>query len=242
MWAQRLQTAVRLIYPPRCLGCGGLVDSDFGLCGACWRDTPFIAGLVCDSCGVPLPGHSEHEEHCDACLAAPPPWGRGRAALVYHGTARRIVLGLKHGDRHDVVAPAVRWMSLAARPIVSDDMLVVPIPLHVRRLVARRYNQSVLLARGFAVAEGLDWAADALVRTRHSPKLDGKSRQQRYDTLEGIIAPHPGRGSVLQGRHVLLVDDVLTSGATFAAATSACHAAGATQVSVVALARVAKET
>ncbi|MDU8910872.1 double zinc ribbon domain-containing protein [Aestuariicoccus sp. MJ-SS9] len=236
-----MQTAVQLVYPPRCLACGGLVDSDFGLCAECWRETPFIAGLVCDLCGTPLPGASDRAEHCDECLRIARPWAQGRAALLYEGTARRMVLALKHGDRQDIVAPAVRWMAMAARPILRPEMIVVPIPLHLRRLVARRYNQSALLARALAVSEGLEWSADALVRTAHTPKLDGRSRDDRFAMLDGVLRPHPRRGGVLRGREVLLVDDVMTTGATFAAAAEACHAAGATRVSVAAMARVAKD-
>lgn len=241
MWAQGLQTAVQLIYPPRCLCCGGFVESDFGLCGECWRETPFINGLACDGCGTPLPGTSDQAEHCDDCLTIARPWAQGRAALVYKGTARRMVLALKHGDRHDVIAPAARWMAHAVRPILTPDTLLVPIPLHLRRLVSRRYNQSVLLARGLAQSEGLDWIADALVRKTHTPKLDGKTRDQRFALLEGIIQPHPVRGAALRDRDVLIVDDVMTTGATFATATEACYAAGARRVSVAALARVAKD-
>ncbi len=242
MLRQRLQTAVELIYPPRCLVCGGLVESDFGLCGACWRDTPFITGLVCDLCGVPLPGRSGTVEHCDDCMATARPWSHGRAALTYRDTGRKIVLALKHGDRQDIVPTAGKWMAQAAQPLLSPDMVVVPIPLHFYRLLQRRFNQSALLAQALARQTGLYCCPDALIRTTYTPSLDGKSRDERFATLSGVLAMHPKRGHHLADKPVLLVDDVMTSGATLGAAAEVCLAAGAREVCVTVLARVAKDT
>ncbi|MGV6849120.1 MAG: double zinc ribbon domain-containing protein [Marinibacterium sp.] len=238
----KLQTLVTLLYPPRCLGCGEMVDSDFGLCPSCWRGTPFIGGTVCDSCGTPLPGEADgFRIECDDCLSAPPPWDMGRAALIYRDTARRLVLGLKHGDRHDIAAPAAEWMARSVRPIVQPDMLVAPIPLHWTRFLKRRYNQSALLSAPLARALGLAHCPDLLQRFRATPSLDRKSAAERRRTLGGTIRVHPRRRHRLAGRSVLLVDDVMTSGATFSAATQAARAAGAARVCVVAMARVAKD-
>ncbi|SDX88116.1 ComF family protein [Citreimonas salinaria] len=236
-----LQTLLRVVYPPRCLSCGDGVDSDFGLCGPCWRDTPFVAGLACDACGLPLPGESDRGELCDDCLSVPRPWDQGRAALVYRDTARRLVLALKHGDRHDIARPASDWMARLTRPIVSEGMIVVPVPLHLRRLLKRRYNQSALLGHALAGRLGIDWSPDALLRPRATPSLDGKTKEERFALLDGRITVNPRRASLIAGRPVLIVDDVMTSGATLAAATKACHAAGATRVCVAVLARVGKD-
>lgn len=242
MWARRMQTLVQMVYPPRCLSCGGLVETDFGLCGACWRDTPFISGLTCDLCGTPLPGQSDHAEHCDDCLTVARPWAQGRAALVYADKARRLVLALKHGDRHDIVEPAGRWMARTTRPIVRPDSLVVPVPLHLHRLLSRRYNQAALLAQALAQELDCDWCPDALERVAATPSLDGKSRDERFSTLHGRIAVSRYRADMIAGRPVLVVDDVMTSGATLAACAEACFAAGATEVCVSVLARVAKSS
>ncbi|MCB1334559.1 MAG: ComF family protein [Roseivivax sp.] len=236
-----MQTALRAIYPPRCLACGGLVESDFGLCGRCWGEAAFVAGAVCDRCGTPLPGDPGNDALiCDDCLRIARPWSRGRAALLYQGTGRRLVLALKHGDRHDIAAPAGRWMARAARPLVRAETLVVPVPLHISRLIARRFNQSALLARELARALGVDWASDPLVRRVRTRSLEGQGRDARFATLADAIHPHPSRGAVLRGRPVMLVDDVMTSGATLAAAAEAAHAAGACDVCTVVLARAAK--
>lgn len=236
------QTLVQVIYPPRCLSCGGLVESDFGLCGECWRETPFVSGLACDLCGTPLPGQSDRAEHCDDCLTVARPWSQGAAALVYRDIGRRLVLGLKHGDRQDMAAPAALWMTRVTRPLVRPNMLVVPVPLHLHRHLSRRYNQAALLAEALAARLELEWCPDALKRNAATPSLQGKTRAQRFEVLAGRIAVAPARRDLVAGRPVLLVDDVMTSGATLAAAAEACLAAGATEVCMSVLARAAKDS
>lgn len=232
---------LQLLYPPRCLGCGELVESDFGLCGRCWRDTPFIGGTVCDSCGVPLPGQSDGERlDCDDCMQTPRPWARGAAVLFYEDLARKLVLGLKHGDRQDIARSAAHWMVRLAAPLIRPETLVVPVPLHWSRLLRRRYNQSALLSQALAQEMGLDHCPDALVRLRRTDSLDHKSPEARAELLDGAIGPHPRHGQKLADRPVLLIDDVMTSGATLSACTRACQDAGANEVSVLVLARAAK--
>ncbi|MFY2823258.1 double zinc ribbon domain-containing protein [Ruegeria sp. MALMAid1280] len=241
MW-QRIQTAVHLIYPPRCLGCGELTEADFGLCGQCWRDTPFIGGVVCESCGVPLPGEADgHRIECDDCMKSPRPWQDGRAALLYDGKARSLILALKHGDRPELVKPAARWMAQAGRELLRDDMLIAPVPLHWSRLLKRRYNQSALLAQHLGRQSGLDVCPDLLLRRVRTPVLDGKTAVERAETLADAIVTHPKRRHRMQGRDVLLVDDVMTSGATLSACARVCLAAGANHIFVLVLARVAKD-
>lgn len=228
--------------PPQCIGCGAAVDSDFGLCGSCWRDTPFIAGLVCDRCGTPLPGEDAgHAEYCDDCLTLARPWDRGRAVMLYRDMGRRLVLAFKHGDRLDLARPAAGWLLRAAAPILLPDMLVAPVPLHWSRLLRRRYNQSAVLSRALARLAGLDHCPDLLVRHRKTPSQEGRDRDARFANLSDAIRAHPRRAARIAGRPVLLIDDVMTSGATLAAAADACLAKGAAAVSVLALARVAKD-
>jgi len=238
-----IQTAIRLVYPPRCTLCGGLVDSDHGLCGPCWRDTPVISGLTCDACGTPLPGEeSPAVEHCDACLRVARPWAQGRAALLYRDNGRRLVLALKHGDRHDIVRLATRWMTVAARPLLQEQSLIVPVPLHRLRLMKRRFNQSALLAQGLARATGHEICPDLLLRRKRTPSLDGMGADTRFAMLQDAITIHPRRKALLRDRPVLLIDDVMTSGATLSACAQACHAAGAARVCILTLARVVKDT
>ncbi len=237
-----MQSALALLFPPQCVSCGELTVSDFGLCGVCWRDTPFITGLVCDRCGTPLPGEDEgRAEYCDDCLTLARPWERGRSALLYKDNGRKLVLALKHGDRLDLARPAGDWLMRAARPILKPNTLVAPIPLHWTRLFRRRFNQSAHLSRALARLAGLDHCPDLLIRVRRTESQDGRDRDGRFANVTGAIVPHPRRRDRIGGRDVLLVDDVMTSGATLAVAADACLGAGAASVSVVTLARVAKD-
>lgn len=161
--------------------------------------------------------------------------------MLYKDKARAMVLALKHGDRLDLVRPAAAWMLRAARPMLVPGMLVAPVPLHWMRLFRRRYNQSALLSQAIARGAELDHCPDLLLRRRATGTQDGRGRDARFANMEGAITLHPKRARRVEGRHVLLVDDVMTSGATLAVAAEACVAGGARAVSVVTMARVAKD-
>lgn len=237
-----MQSVLSTLFPAQCIKCGEPATEDFGLCGPCWRETPFIGGLVCDRCGTPLPGEDEgRQEYCDDCLTLARPWDRGRAALLYKDNGRKLVLALKHGDRLDLVRPATVWLMRAAAPILKPDMLVVPVPLHWSRLFRRRYNQSALLSRAVAKAAGLDHCPDLLIRRRKTASQDGRNRDERFANVSGAMHMHRSRAGRVMGRDVLLIDDVMTSGATLATAADACLAGGANTVSTLVLARVAKD-
>ena len=237
-----MQRLAHLIYPPQCLGCGTVVADDFALCGPCWRETPFLGGLVCDSCGLPLPGEDDGTRpRCDECLQIARPWGRGRAALLYAGTARKMILGFKHADRAEMAGPAARWMVRVGQPIFRPNMLVAPVPLHWFRLLRRKYNQAALLSAQVAKMCGFEHCPHLLIRPRRTPSQEGRGLAARFDNMQGALCPHPRRVAQIDGREVLLIDDVMTSGATLAAAAEACNAAGAKSVSVLVLARVAKD-
>jgi ComF family protein len=236
-----MQGALQLLYPPQCISCSAPVQSDFGLCADCWRGTPFISGLACDKCGLPLPGQDAGERAlCDDCITTARPWDQGRAAMMYQDNGRRLVLALKHGDRMDLARPAAVWMLKAALPILRPGMLVVPVPLHWLRLFRRRFNQAALLSRNIAKAAGLEHCPDALVRKRSTGNQDGKTRDARFANLVDAFGVPKARDTRVCDREILLVDDVMTSGATFAAASEVLLAAGARSVSVLGLARVAK--
>ena len=238
-----MQALLQLVYPPQCLTCDARVTTDFGLCGDCWRDTPFVIGLTCTKCGTPLPGDDTAAEVlCDDCLTIARPWGKGRATLLYKDNARKMVLAFKHGDRMDLARAAATWMVRAARPILKPDMLVAPVPLHWMRLLKRRYNQAALLSAGVAKQANLEHCPDLLQRRRSTGSQDDRSRDGRFANMAGALTPHPRHVGRIEGRHVLLVDDVMTSGATLASAAEACIGAGARDVSVLVMARVTKDS
>lgn len=238
-----MQSLIRLLYPPQCVMCEAQTDADFAFCGACWAGTPFIEGLCCDACGSPLPGDADDTRDllCDDCLVTARPWSAGRAVMIYKDAARGFILRLKHADRTELARAAGPWLARTAKPLLTDVTVVVPVPLHRLRLLKRRYNQSALLARQMADVAGVPCHPDALIRVRRTAPLDGHTRDARFAALDRAIQPNPKVALALKDRDVLLIDDVMTSGATFAAATEACHAAGARSVRVLALARVVKD-
>ncbi len=219
-----------------------LVDGEIALCPECWRDTPFILGSVCLKCGAPLMGEAPGDEvaECDDCMITARPWQTGTTVMIYAGTARRLVMGLKHGDRHDLVAPFARWMTARLRRPPAANDLVVPVPIHWRRMIHRRFNQSALLAHAIAKNTGATCAPDALIRLRNTAPQEGLTAQERFKLQAGSISAKPRRLAALKGASVLLVDDVMTSGATLASAAGALNDAGAAQVNTVTLARVVK--
>ncbi|WP_347265732.1 ComF family protein [Paracoccus sp. (in: a-proteobacteria)] len=244
-----MKGALRLFYPPQCLGCAAPVAEEGGLCPACWREAEFIHDACCRRCGAPLPDGTEVEPGdagaglmlCDECLAMPRPWQQGRAALAYRGTGRRLVLMLKHGDRLDLAPALGDWLARAAEPLLQPDMLVVPVPVHLRRLLRRKYNQAEVLSGRVARTHGLAHLPDALRRLRHTPMQDHGSVGDRFANVAGAMAVPARQRPRLQGRAVLLVDDVMASGATLAAAAQALQQAGAGPISVAVLARALKD-
>lgn len=191
-----------------------------------------------------LEAASPHDtgSRCDDCREHMRPWQGGRAAVVYSGTGRGLVLALKHGDRPDLAPALGAWIARAAADLIRPGMIVVPVPTHPRRLMRRRYNQAALLAAQLASHHGLRHEPGLLIRRRHTPMLENADFVQRYANLDQAIAVNPRHKTRLTGQHVLLVDDVMTSGATLSSCTQVLQQAGAGQVSIATLARAVKAT
>ncbi|MEM8538567.1 MAG: ComF family protein [Pseudomonadota bacterium] len=174
-------------------------------------------------------------------MKTPRPWVAGRAALLYQDNARQLVLGLKHGQKTEIARAAGMWMQNAAKGILHADALLVPIPLHWTRLLKRSFNQSAVLANALAKRTGHDVCPDLLLRHKRTVPLDQKSAQERFDVLQNSIRVNSRRALMARNRRIILIDDVMTSGATLTAATEACLAVGSGDVFVLTLARVAKD-
>jgi len=228
---------VAAIYPARCMVCETYTTAPGGLCPDCWRDTSFISGSTCTTCSAPLVGEVQGAQ-CDTCLRFPPPWQRGIAALEYDGSGRKMVLALKRHDRLDIAPALAGWMLRAGGPVLKGSDLVAPVPLHPSRLFKRKFNQSAELAKHVALQADTPYLPDLLSRFRQTESQQGKDRIERFENLKAAIHATPRHRGSLQGKAVLLVDDVLTTGATLGACTEACFAAGAQNVNILVLARV----
>ncbi len=249
--------ALDLVLPPRCLGCGDLVENQGALCPACWSGITFLAEPQCRRCGLPFAydetagdetagdGTAGSAEGgglaCGACLAEPPPFERARAVMRYDEGSRPLLLGFKHGDRTEAAAPYAAWMARSGRDLMAAAEVVAPVPLHWRRLFSRRYNQAALLARALARRQGLPEVPDLLLRRRATPSQGRLTRSERQRNVAGAFAVNPRRAKLLKGRRLLLVDDVMTTGATVAACSRAALKAGAAAVDVLLLARALRD-
>lgn len=237
-----LQTLLRAVYPPQCIVCTNPTEIENGLCGSCWPQVHFIKGTSCDLCSTPLIGDSSDQiAFCDDCLSLGRPWSKGRAALVYRDMGRRLVLGLKHGDRTDFVPAMSDWMCHAGRDLFEDDPILIPVPSHRFRLLRRTYNQAAELAKAIGARTGLELSLQPLVRTKHTRQLGVSGVEDRYSELENAICANPRDQTDFTGRSVLIVDDVMTSGATLSACANTCLAMGARNVQVLVLARAIKD-
>jgi ComF family protein len=234
------RAALDLLLPPQCLTCDQPVDQQGQFCPACFGVTGFITEPLCGRCGVPF-GHAAEggaDGVCPTCHDRPPPWRRARAALRYDAQSRRIVLPLKHGDRTELAAALASLMARAGAALLREAEVVVPVPLHRRRLLARRYNQAALLARRLGRLANVPSVPDALIRARATAALGELSAEARRQAVEGAFAVRPHRAGRIAGKRVLLIDDVLTSGATCAGCAEALLEAGAAAVDVLVAARV----
>ena len=239
-WRSGIQTVVQTLYPASCLNCGVSIESQSGLCSKCWLKSPFIAGLVCNTCGAPLPGQSAREETCDDCLATPRQWSAARACLLYQDNARKLVWDLKYGDRSEIATAAGGWLLASLRPILPENPLLVPIPLHWTRLMRRKYNQSALLSRSLAAVGRFDHAPDALKRILRTPSRAKLEYAERQACLSGAIKVNAAKANRLKHRNIVLVDDVMTTGATLSAASEALKKHDIASISAVFLARAVK--
>ncbi len=246
IWEQKIAPLglmlTNALLPPRCLATGAIVDRQGQLSAGAWSAINFISSPLCQCCGLPFAfGTEEDTEYaCGACLADPPEYDRARAVFQYDDASRAMILGFKHGDRMEGAPAFAAWMARAGADLLADADLIVPVPLHRKRLLRRRYNQSAVLALALARITAIQAAVDALVRTRHTPPMGGLNRDARQRNLQGAIAVRAGREALLADRKIVLIDDVLTTGATAEACARAVRKAGAARVDMLCLARVVR--
>lgn len=243
---QAIAPLVDFAFPPRCPCCGEAVlgsasDLDEGLCGSCWGKLQLPGQPACRLCQVPLSSDQLTADGiCGPCRTERPKHDGIAAATIYGPVSRELLLALKHAGRFALAGSMGRFMALrfAAAGLKSPELpLVVPVPLHPSRLWKRGYNQSVLLGKAFADRMGWEFQPDTLRRSKRTPSLDGLDRMERRAVLEGAI--EAARRDAVAGRDIVLIDDVVTSGATSGACVDALRLAGAKRVLITCYARVA---
>jgi ComF family protein len=230
------------IVPPVCLACHVLLTNHDTLCAGCWRQIDFVRAPLCDRLGLPLPFDTGGRMISALAAANPPDYERARAVAIFAGTAQKLVHGFKYSDRHDGRRLFGRWLLAAGADLLADADVLVPVPLNRWRLLARRYNQAAILSGELARLTGIIHEPHALRRVKVTASQVGMTREQRRLNVSGAFAVEVRARLRIAGKRVLLIDDVITTGATAEAVARVLKAAGATQVDVLALAIVADTT
>ncbi|HQT88273.1 MAG TPA: ComF family protein [Acidiphilium sp.] len=237
MWTLA-RTMLDALLPAHCMACNEMVEQNGLLCEACFKATDFITDPVCRHCGLPL---EQDNGLCTGCDWDPPRFRAARAALRYGPGAKRLILPFKYSDRPEAARGLAKMMMRPGAAMLAQADFLAPVPLHRRRLAQRGYNQAGLLAGALGHWAQRPVLIDALARIRATPALASLDHDARAQWMQGAIAVRAHRRAQIEGKIILLIDDVLTSGATASACADALLASGAAAVDVLALARVADE-
>jgi ComF family protein len=237
-WGER---TLDLLLPPVCLSCGARVERQGTLCAACWQGLHFLSPPHCACCAFPFTYDLGPVALCAACTARPPAYDRARAAIAYEDASRSLVTHFKYGDRLEGAVLFARLLARAGEGLLRDADFIVPVPLHPFRLIKRRFNQAAILARQLSSETGVPVRTDVLRRIRRTPPQVGLSPVGRRRNVAHAFAVHPRHALVLRGARVVLVDDVLTTGATVEACAKVLRRAGVQRLDVLTLARVVAE-
>ena len=227
-----------VLMPPVCLSCRSRLDAHDALCPPCWQQVEFIRPPLCDRLGLPMPFDTGGVMISAAAAARAPDYDRARAAARYAGVVRELLHDFKYADRPDARRMLGRWLADAAQDLLAGTDVILPVPLHRWRLLTRRFNQSAILATELAHLTGIPTDPLALVRRRRTLAQVGLTHDQRRRNVSGAFAVPLRVRNRFVGRHVLLVDDVITTGATVEACARALRQVGAARVDVVAVAMV----
>lgn len=233
------KAVVDFFLPPQCPVCRAMVVETGQFCAKCWSDLDIVQGPVCDKLGIPFAAPAPIGTISPKAVTAAPVFDRARSAVLYNDAAKSLVHGLKYRDRHDLAGPMARLMVRAGAELLADADVIVPVPLHWRRLWSRRYNQSGLLAEKIVVQAATRFIPDCVERVRATPQQVGKTSEQRRRNVAGAFMVSSKHESSVRNRRILLVDDVLTTGATANAASRAIKKVGAARVDVLVFAQVA---
>ncbi|MGH6736774.1 MAG: ComF family protein [Methyloceanibacter sp.] len=226
-----------LLLPPVCIACRARIGGHGLLCGACFAKIDFIAPPLCARLGVPLPYDTGEPHLSAAAMASPPVYDRARAMARYSETMRDLIQSFKYRDRQEGLALFSRWLAKAGAELLADADLIVPVPLYRARLWWRRFNQSAMLAQGVSRLTGVPADCFVLARVKRTASQVGLTAEQRRRNVAGAFKIAPGRAADVRGKAIVVVDDVITTGATAEACARVLKRAKAARVDMLALAR-----
>lgn len=246
MHKQRLQPLynsgsrlLNLLLPARCLHCGTSVDEVNTVCSACWQQMHFLSAPFCDTCSQPFDFTMPEGSECAACAQTPPQFDKARSVLVYNEHSRKLISEFKYSDRIHASKAYGKWMARAGKDILKDADVIIPVPLHSKRLKKRLYNQAALLAQVIAKEANITYNPIVLQRIKHRPPQAGLNKAERQKNIKGVFALKPNH--TLKGKHVVLVDDVMTTAATINECCRILKEAGVASVSALTLAKTIVE-
>lgn len=235
-----LQRCLNFILPPRCLMCFERCQNQGSLCSTCWGKLNFITAPFCQRCGIPFEFQVEGALVCASCLDHPPIFDQARSVAQYNEASKQILMGFKHGDMLHYSHILAQWMSASGQALLARTDLIIPVPLHPWRLMVRQYNQAAVLGNYISKLTGVNKCNNLLVRTRHTASQGHKSVKDRGKNVKSAFKLNPNYKGNIKGQSVLIIDDVLTTGATVNECAATLKQAGAGQVNVLTFARVMK--
>ena len=233
-----MKRIIDFFLPPRCVRCGIETLTAPGLCAVCWEKIHFIDQPLCNTCGMPFEVAEKESIVCLGCLQDKPCFRQLRSVFPYDDISKPLILQFKHGDALHLVPLLVQWLSRTGQALLAQNDLIIPVPLHWMRLWRRGYNQAALLAQGLSKVNNKNYQPNVLIRHRSTASQGNKSSDQRYHNIKGSFQVKLAQIDLIQGKNILLIDDVYASGATIHECVKILKKNGANQVDVLTLARV----
>jgi len=240
-YAKLLESVIDTILPPRCAGSGDIVEIQGAVSPNFWDKLQFIEKPFCKRCAIPFNFESDENAICPHCLAEDPFYDESRAAVVYNDASRRIILNFKFNDKTHYVHTFVPWMLRAGKELIDKSDYIIPVPLHPKKLRMRKFNQSALLAHEISKKTGVKYIPEGLIRIKNTTPQKGLNKKQRLENISGAFAIADDYLDAFANKNILIIDDIFTTGATLNECARILKNAGALNVYILTIARVAKE-
>jgi ComF family protein len=226
-----------IIYPPRCISCGDNVHENGSICAKCWSDINFITNPQCNICGFPFDFEVSADALCSGCIKTKPSFSKARAVFIYDDASYNMIKSLKYHDKTENCAAYARWMSRVGSEMINDTDIIIPVPIHFSKLILRKYNQAALLAHGLAKTSNKKILSNAIIRKKNTKSQAEFSYKERFNNIKGAFKINSEYLDALKNKNRLLIDDVITTGATVEECTKMLLRAKVAKVEVLTLAK-----